>query len=1256
MAPMKVTLNGKRVAAEDGDTVLQVARRHGVAIPTLCHDDQLEPFASCFLCVVNVQGAKSLLPACTTKATPGMVVETDTAEVHRSRKAALELLLSNHFADCIGPCQLACPASVDIQGYVALAALGDYAGAVQLIKERNPLPSICGRVCTRPCEVTGCRRNLLDSAVGIDYIKRYVADLHLGLADPPRADVAPPNGSKVAVVGAGPAGLSCAYYLALRGYAVDMFENMPESGGMLRYGIPEYRLPKDVLDLEVDQILDLGVKLHTNRELGRDFTVASLRRDGYGAVFLGLGAWQSQAMRVEDENAEGVLSGIDFLRAFGLRRRIDIHGRVLVVGGGNTAIDCARTALRLGVKEVRVLYRRTRAEMPANDVEIEEAVHEGVQFDYLVAPTRIVTQDGRLTGVACTRMELGEPDASGRRSPVPVAGSEFVTEADFVLAAIGQSSKMRDLLSGGRPELLPAGESLDLTRWSTVAVNDRTMETSVEGVFSGGDVVTGAATAVEAIAAGRKAAHAIDSYIRTGMAQPEPREFLSRKDTFRTVTLDDLRSQESVPRREMQLISLDTRRSGFTEVERGYTADDVRAETNRCLECGCVALFDCDLRRYASEYDVDVTKFLGEATEYKVDRSHPLIELDPSKCILCGRCVRMCSEVVGANAYGFVKRGFATMVRPELSGSLLDTDCVSCGMCIGTCPTGAISARVPIVKPGPWKTSHTVSTCHYCSVGCQLEYRSMGSTVVDIGRVEDAPHTYGNQCSKGMFGHAYLQSAERIVRARIREGDELRDADLDEAITRTAVRLKEYARGGHGDEVAVFVSPRLTNEEAYLAQKLARVALGTNNVASFANLVNAEFACHDVVSTATYHDLVGADGILVVNAKPAREHFTVDLLVKRAVRAGAGLVVVGPDEDGTAAIADVHLKCLPGTQPWVVLALVAELARRGAVDLSAHPEVAAQVGAQGSGEAEARAGIDAADLVAAADVLVGAKSRVVVFNKDHRGPRVPGDDRLFAAAARAMGGAHLALSEKANMQGLLDMGAHPDWLPGYRSRSNGAVEELEKDWGVVLQDLRDHEVDLVRALSERRIRAAVVIGEDPLGNEMISEALRDGLRACEFLVVADVMLTATAKAASVVLPLAAAPETSGTYTNAEHRVQRVRRSVVPRGGVEGWQLLDRIAARMGLRSRMKYATTDEVFEEIRRVVPLYRDVDPDSPDGRAVWDAAALELEIGPLPDVGAATAEPLPTLPLDDLERRFGARMRQLFADARSSHVSTRP
>jgi formate dehydrogenase major subunit len=1178
-----------------------------------------------------------------------MVVETNTAEVRRSRKAALELMLSNHYADCVGPCQLHCPAGIDIQGYIALAALGKYRDAIQLIKQRNPLPAICGRICTRPCEVKGCRRSLLDEAVGIDYIKRYLADLTLEEAESLRPAVAAPNGKKVAVVGAGPAGLSCSFYLALKGYSVHMLESLPEAGGMLRYGIPEYRLPKEVLDLEVNQILDLGVTLSTNVELGRDFTVASLKHEGFDAIFLGLGAWESSRMRVQNEEAPGVLAGIEFLKQFGLHRHPDLHGKVCVVGGGNTAIDCARTALRLGADEVRILYRRTRTEMPANELEIVEAQHEGVGMDFLTAPVRVITQDGRLTALECIRMELGEPDASGRRSPRPVRGTEFVVDCDFVIAAIGQNTRLQGLVDGRVPGFLPFGEVLNLTRWQTIQVQQGTFETSVEGVFAGGDVVTGAATAIEAIAAGRKAAYAIDTYIMTGRAQPEPVEFCSRKDAYHKVTVDDLRDGSRHPRRSMPLLPPEERRKSFAEVEQGYTAEDTRSEAQRCLECGCVALFDCDLRRYATEYQVDLASFLGEAKEHRVDRTHPLIELDRNKCILCGRCVRMCSDVVGVAAYGFVNRGFDTVVKPTLGGSLLETDCVTCGLCIGTCPAGAIVERISLAKPGPWVTVPSPTVCHYCGVGCRLNYNTFGDTLVKVSHSEEALATRGYHCRKGRFGYGYIQSRERLRQGRIRAGRELQEASLDESIRYAALRLKELTRRYSGEEILVLVSPRMTNEEIYLAQKLARIALKTHNVTSPAQLVNRDLFCPEVISTASYADLADAQVILVVNANPADENFVVDLLCKKALRKGGRLIYVGPEENRVSHLAEVFLKCGAGAQVHTVLALLREFARvaPGMLEEQELHGLLESPAARGALEAS---GVDGKALKEAAKILAENILKVLVFNKDFRGRRATHDDRLLAVAGHALGCAVLALHEKSNMQGLLDMGANPTWLPGYASPDDEvAITELEKEWCVVLRGLEPGNDDVAELLRRKAIRVAVILGADPLGDRNFPADLREGLLAADYLVVGDLFATVTAEAASVVLPLSSLAETSGTVTNLERRVQSLTQAIPPVAGAETWQILCRLGAAMGYRFKMKYASLDEVTAEIRQVVPIYRDVVIDSPDADGIWDRNGFRLaRIPPDPERLAVEVDPTPTLFQDDLEARFARWFEGLFEAAR--------
>ena len=469
---LSLTINGQKISASPDQTILQVCREQKLDnIPTLCYDDKLPPFGSCFLCVVELEGQMKLFPSCATKVAEGMNIKTRSERVVRVRKTCLELLLSDHYADCFGPCRLNCPADVDIQGYMSLAHFGKFKEAVALIKEKNPLPSVCGRVCTRKCELN-CRRNLLDAPVGIDFLKRYISDQDMigEMWQPARK---PDNGQRVAIIGGGPAGLTCAYYLAIDGYRPAIFEALPELGGMLRYGIPEYRLPKAVLDKEIGWITNLGVEVHTSTALGKDITIDGLFQQGFKSVFIGLGAQVGKPMQVENEEAAGVLKGVEFLRMVEMKTNPPMTGRVVVVGGGNTAIDAARTALRLGASEVVLLYRRTRKEMPANAVEIEAAEHEGVKMEFLAAPTRVNVEGDRLSSIECLRMELGEPDASGRRKPVHVKGSEFALPCQWIISAIGQEADLTGV------------DQIKVTKWKTIEAKPGTFDVNRPGVFAG---------------------------------------------------------------------------------------------------------------------------------------------------------------------------------------------------------------------------------------------------------------------------------------------------------------------------------------------------------------------------------------------------------------------------------------------------------------------------------------------------------------------------------------------------------------------------------------------------------------------------------------------------------------------------------------------------------------------------------------------------------------------------------------------------
>lgn len=496
-----LTVDGKSVKIEKGSTLLEAARKAGADIPTLCHDERVKPYGACGMCVVECKGSPKLMRSCAIEAADGMEIITESDRINRARRFSLEMLLSDHTGDCKAPCSLACPAGTDCQGYVGLIANGENAEALSVIKGRIPLPASIGRVCPHPCEKK-CRRGLVEEPISIAALKAYAADRDLESGNIFMPEVAKSTGKKVAIIGGGPGGISAAYYLAIKGHDVTVFDMMPKMGGMLRYGIPQYRLPKEVLDKELALVEKLGVEFRNNIKIGRDISLDTLNQE-YDAVIAAPGAWSSTKMRVDGEDAEGVFGGIDFLRSVILGSPVDIGKRVAVCGGGNTAMDACRTAVRLGAEKVYIIYRRTRDEMPADALEIDEAQEEGVDFRFLTNPDKILTQDGRVCGINLQIMELGEPDASGRRKPVPIEGKFETLEVDSVIMAIGQ-----------KPEL-GGFEELDKTSRGTISADESTFRTNINGIFAIGDATNkGADIAVSAIGEAQKSAAVVDSYLR----------------------------------------------------------------------------------------------------------------------------------------------------------------------------------------------------------------------------------------------------------------------------------------------------------------------------------------------------------------------------------------------------------------------------------------------------------------------------------------------------------------------------------------------------------------------------------------------------------------------------------------------------------------------------------------------------------------------------------------------------------------------
>ncbi|MBY5920528.1 formate dehydrogenase subunit alpha [Ferrimonas balearica] len=1214
---IEITLDSKVVVAEKGVRLLDFAKSQGVAIPTLCERNVDGPKVPCDLCVVEVNG--ELQRSCELTLAEPITVVSHSEAITAHRQAALKRILADHHADCEAPCKTACPAAVDVQSYLYHIAQGDAVAATAVVKQSLPMPLSIGRVCPAFCE-TECRRTLVDEPLAIRQLKRHAADIDLD-GEPHLAPIEAPIGKKVAIIGAGPAGLAAGYYLTHDGVEVDVFEAMPEAGGWLRYGIPEYRLPKATLRKEIELMCRAGMRIHTNTALGREIQLDTLKQE-YDAVCLAIGAQKAVRMDYPGSTLEGVILGVDYLKAFSSGLPVATGKKVAVVGGGNTAIDCARTALRQGA-EVTLIYRRTKADMPAEDYEIHEAEVEGINFRFMSVPVENQADDnGRVCRVKVERLELGEPDASGRRSPQPTGEFEWM-EFDTVIPAVSQKPDTSFIPKGAIP----------LTRWNTADACPDSLHTGIDNVFAIGDFRLGPATAVEAIGEGRRSAEAMLRFFKEGQFRPEPVQFNARKAA--SLKEVEARFYDEIPfkaRLKMPELLGERRTGSFDEVELGFGVDEAIAEAARCLACGCQKSQSCDLRDYATEYRIRDEDLLNPAPQkFALDESSPFIRLDRNRCISCGQCVQACREQGVHNVLNFPDGQPLCRVQVGEGELMASSDCAQCGMCIQACPVGAITARTQH-QHGQKETYKKVNTiCTYCGVGCGLTLHvdEAKNRVVKVTGVEGSPVNDGMLCVKGRFGFDFIASSERLTQPLIRKDGELQPASWPDAIAYVAARLGEIKARHGNDALAGFSSAKATNEDNYLFQKFVRTALGTNNVDHCARLCHAttvtglEPAVGSGAMTNDIPSIQHSDLILIIGSDTSNAHPIIASHLKQAVKRGARLVVIDPRKIDMAFHADLYLSQRPGTDVMLLNAVMQEILRNGWQDdayLAARTEGLDTLNDEvmrcdySLDNAAAVTGIKADDIAALAR-MIGTAERTAVYYAMGITQHTTGTDNVRSLANLQLlcgnigieGGGINPLRGQSNVQGACDMGALPNYLPGYQKLpDDGLIDRFQQHWGAVLSRTPGLKLtEMVDAMAEGQIKGLYVMGENPVLSDPDQHHVIEALEALEFLVVQDIFLTETARMADVVLPAHAFAEKAGHFTNTERRVQRLNPAVIAPGEARAdWAILQSVANAMGLD--WHYQDERAICDEICAVTPSYRGI---------TWARTEAESLQWPCPD-----------------------------------------
>ena len=1205
-----LTINGRQFSLAADQTILAAAKSAGIEIPHLCHlpghKDSKQP---CLLCLVEVNGKKKR--ACITRIAEGMSIETETPELVQHRKKRLAGLAANHYGDCKAPCNLACPGSINVQGYISLIAQGQQSAALRLIKEKNPLPGIVCRVCPAFCE-SRCRRSLLDDAISINHLKRFVVD-YAPQHPLPAEIIASATGHKAAIIGGGPAGLSAAWFLRKQGHSVTIFEAGPELGGLARTAMPAFKLPKENLAQEIAAVLSLGVEVKTNTAWGKDFSLADLQEQGFKAVFLAAGLSGRKKLTVP--GGELAQDSMDFLAQVNQGSLTSLSGKVLIIGGSKAAIEAARCAVRLGAEEVTVAFDRSLTEMTAYAKDIHAAKREQVHFLPLTAILSIRQEDAGLQ-IELGKNVLVESGSRGALQAKPVDGSSLLWQGATVLNALGQEADDA-FHSFGKQE-----KELTLTVNKTIKVSPSTMQTNLTGIYAGGEIASGPRSVIQAVNAGRKAAEAIHCQLggtATGLTDGTFNFTKGRK--FEDVDLSNYSGMTIQPGLRMPLRPPRESLRDFSQTELGYSEEMAVREAERCLECGCTGLSKCELRPLCREHKVSVNTAPTDRRS-AVNNSHPFISIDADRCIGCQRCERSCEF----DAFIFV-------AGQPVPGLTIKDNCVSCGACVDACPTGALTKKQLGQPLLPGEAEQTRSVCTYCGTGCSVDIQSKNGAIVEIKALADAPPNNGDLCVKGRFGYDFYRHPERLTMPLIRErlDQPFRQASWQEALAFAAQGFKRIQEQDGPQALGVLSSSRCENEVNYLAQKFCRSVFRSNSVDNCARVCHApsvsglRIALGSGAATNALADIEGAEVLLISGSNPTEAHPVVGMKVRRALNKGGKLIVIDPRRTEPAGLADIHLQLIPGTNVLLLNSLLYAILDEGLEDkdfIAARTENLDKVREHVAHSAPEimveQTGVPAELVRKAARLYCSTKKGMILYGlgmTEHRN----GTQGVMGLANIALASGNVGrrnagicpLRGQNNVQGSCDMGALPYVYSGYQDVADEAARSrMGQSWGAELPSAAGlTEPEMYEAARNGKFKGMYCIGYDPLHTQGDVNNVREAFAQMEMVVVQDIFLNKTCEMAHVVLPAACFYEKDGTFTNAERRIRRIRKAVEPPGEARpDWQIVCDLARAMrqdinnDIGHDMAYPNAAAVMDEIAACTPNMAGVSYERLEGEGlVW-------------------------------------------------------